>query len=41
MLPVFDQPSPYAGLLKHSLGDFFPTFAQAKVEATGNGPSDR
>ncbi|WP_191632421.1 FAD-dependent oxidoreductase [Pseudomonas fluorescens] len=41
MLPVFDQPSPYAGLLQHSLADFFPAFAEIKVEATWNGPSDR
>ena len=41
MLPVFDQPSPYAGLLQSSLADFFPAFAGVKVEATWNGPSDR
>jgi glycine/D-amino acid oxidase-like deaminating enzyme len=41
MLPVFDQPSPYAGLLKNSLADFFPAFADVKVDATWNGPSDR
>jgi hypothetical protein len=41
MLPVFDQPSPYAGLLKNSLADFFPAFADVKVESTWNGPSDR
>ncbi|MGF6554520.1 putative aminophosphonate oxidoreductase [Pseudomonas sp. S30_BP2TU TE3576] len=41
MLPVFDQPSPYAGLLQNSLADFFPAFAEVKVEATWNGPSDR
>ena len=41
MLPVFDQPSPYAGLLRSSLTDFFPAFADVKVEATWNGPSDR
>ncbi|POZ99327.1 FAD-dependent oxidoreductase, partial [Pseudomonas sp. MWU12-2312b] len=41
MLPVFDQPSPYAGLLRSSLTDFFPAFADVKVDATWNGPSDR
>ena len=41
MLPVFDQPSPYAGLLRKSLGQFFPAFAQVPVAATWNGPSDR
>ena len=41
MLPVFDQPSPYAGLLRRSLDQFFPAFAEARVEATWNGPSDR
>jgi putative aminophosphonate oxidoreductase len=41
MLPVFDQPSPYAGLLQRSLADFFPAFAEVKVDATWNGPSDR
>ena len=41
MLPVFDQPSPYAGLLGQSLAQFFPAFAGVGVEATWNGPSDR
>ena len=41
MLPVFDQPSPYAGLLGKSLTQFFPAFAGVGVEATWNGPSDR
>jgi putative aminophosphonate oxidoreductase len=41
MLPVFDQPSPYEGLLRHSLAQFFPAFADVAVEATWNGPSDR
>ncbi|WP_404937325.1 FAD-dependent oxidoreductase [Pseudomonas sp. JDS08PS003] len=41
MLPVFDQPSPYAGLLHKSLGQFFPAFAEVPVAATWNGPSDR
>jgi putative aminophosphonate oxidoreductase len=41
MLPVFDQPSPYAGLLGKSLEEFFPAFAGVGVEATWNGPSDR
>lgn len=41
MLQVFDQPSPYAGLLRHSLRAFFPAFAEVRVEATWNGPSDR
>ncbi|MGE7956063.1 FAD-dependent oxidoreductase [Pseudomonas sp. NPDC089530] len=41
MLPVFDQPSPYAGLLRRSLGEFFPAFAEVPVAATWNGPSDR
>lgn len=41
MLPVFDQPSPYAGLLRKNLGQFFPAFAQVPVAATWNGPSDR
>lgn len=41
MLPVFDQPSPYADLLRKSLGQFFPAFAQVPVAATWNGPSDR
>ncbi|MFK0087932.1 FAD-dependent oxidoreductase [Pseudomonas sp. NPDC090755] len=41
MLPVFDQPSPYAALLRRSLGEFFPAFAQVPVAATWNGPSDR
>lgn len=41
MLPVFDQPSPYAGLLRTSLAQFFPAFAEVPVEATWNGPSDR
>jgi putative aminophosphonate oxidoreductase len=41
ILPVFDQPSPYAGLLQSSLADFFPAFADVQVEATWNGPSDR
>ncbi|SDZ52742.1 FAD-dependent oxidoreductase [Pseudomonas sp. NFIX28] len=41
MLPVFDQPSPYAGLLRQSLAEFFPAFAEVPVAATWNGPSDR
>lgn len=41
MLPVFDQPSPYAGLLGKSLERFFPAFAGVGIEATWNGPSDR
>lgn len=41
MLPVFDQPSPYAGLLRSTLGEFFPDFADVGIAATWNGPSDR
>ena len=41
MLPVFDQPSPCEGLLRQSLAQFFPAFANVPVEATWNGPSDR
>ncbi|MGO1268566.1 MAG: FAD-dependent oxidoreductase, partial [Pseudomonas bubulae] len=41
MLPGFDQPSPYAGLLGKSLEQFFPAFAGVGIEATWNGPSDR
>lgn len=41
MLPVFDQPSPYLGLLRRSLGEFFPTFAEVPIAASWNGPSDR
>ncbi|MCW2271870.1 Gamma-glutamylputrescine oxidoreductase [compost metagenome] len=41
MLPVFDQPSPYEGLLRRSLAEFFPSLAQVPVAATWNGPSDR
>ena len=41
MLPVFDQPSPYAGVLRQSLDQFFPAFTGVGVEATWNGPSDR
>ncbi|MNJ27580.1 Gamma-glutamylputrescine oxidoreductase [compost metagenome] len=41
MLPLFDQPSPYADLLRTSLGDFFPVFKDVGIEATWNGPSDR
>ena len=41
MLPVFDQPSPCEGLLRQSLVQFFPAFANVPVEATWNGPSDR
>ncbi|WP_460155635.1 FAD-dependent oxidoreductase [Pseudomonas sp. S2_H10] len=41
MLPVFDQPSPYAGLLRNTLTEFFPEFADVGIAATWNGPSDR
>ncbi|MNF42094.1 Gamma-glutamylputrescine oxidoreductase [compost metagenome] len=41
MLPVFDQPSPYAQQLRGSLNEFFPAFAEAGIAATWNGPSDR
>ena len=41
MLPVFDQPSPYAASLASALGDFFPPFAALPVAASWNGPSDR
>ncbi|MDF3843402.1 FAD-dependent oxidoreductase [Pseudomonas citronellolis] len=41
MLPVFDQPSPYLDLLRRSLGEFFPTFAEVPIAASWNGPSDR
>ncbi|MDD0977623.1 FAD-dependent oxidoreductase [Pseudomonas fontis] len=41
MLPVFDQPSPYAPLLRRSLTEFFPALAEVDVAATWNGPSDR
>lgn len=41
MLPVFDQPSPYAGLLRDSLEKFFPAFTGVDIAATWNGPSDR
>lgn len=41
MLPVFDQPSPYADQLRRSLEAFFPAFAEVPVAATWNGPSDR
>ena len=41
ILPVFDQPSPYAGLLRNTLKDFFPDFADVGIAATWNGPSDR
>ena len=41
MLPVFDQPSPYAALLRRSLGEFFPALAEVPIAATWNGPSDR
>ena len=41
MLPVFDQPSPYSGVLRQSLEQFFPAFTGVGVEATWNGPSDR
>ncbi|MNZ87080.1 Gamma-glutamylputrescine oxidoreductase [compost metagenome] len=41
MLPVFDQPSPYVDLLRSSLGEFFPAFAEVPIAASWNGPSDR
>ncbi|MNO81165.1 Gamma-glutamylputrescine oxidoreductase [compost metagenome] len=41
MLPVFDQPSPYIDLLRSSLGEFFPAFAEVPIAASWNGPSDR
>ncbi|MED5611002.1 FAD-dependent oxidoreductase [Pseudomonas sp. JH-2] len=41
MLPVFDQPSPYLELLRRSLGEFFPAFAEVPIAASWNGPSDR
>jgi putative aminophosphonate oxidoreductase len=41
MLPVFDQPSPYAGLLRNTLSEFFPAFEGVGIESTWNGPSDR
>ncbi|WP_160109777.1 FAD-dependent oxidoreductase [Pseudomonas izuensis] len=41
ILPVFDQPSPYEGLLRNTLGEFFPEFADVGIAATWNGPSDR
>ncbi|WP_085728620.1 FAD-dependent oxidoreductase [Pseudomonas sp. R37(2017)] len=41
ILPVFDQPSPYEGLLRNTLGAFFPDFADVGIAATWNGPSDR
>jgi glycine/D-amino acid oxidase-like deaminating enzyme len=41
ILPVFDQPSPYAGLLRNTLTEFFPDFADVGIAATWNGPSDR
>lgn len=37
MLPVFDQPSPYAEVLRQSLEQFFPAFTGVGVEATWNG----
>ncbi|MDT4800722.1 FAD-dependent oxidoreductase [Pseudomonas jinjuensis] len=41
MLPVFDRPSPYVDLLRQSLGEFFPAFAEVPIAASWNGPSDR
>lgn len=41
ILPVFDQPSPYEGLLRSTLTEFFPDFADVGIAATWNGPSDR
>lgn len=41
MLPVFDQPSPYADQLRKALHRFFPQLAQVPVSATWNGASDR
>ncbi|QRY78153.1 FAD-dependent oxidoreductase [Pseudomonas sp. PDNC002] len=41
MLPVFDRPSPYLDLLRESLADFFPAFAEVPIAASWNGPSDR
>lgn len=41
ILPVFDQPSPYKGLLRNTLAEFFPDFADVDIAATWNGPSDR
>ena len=41
MLPVFDQPSPYANLLRGALEKFFPAFTGVDIAATWNGPSDR
>lgn len=37
MLPVFDQPSPYADLLKRSLGDFFRRLPRSKSMRPGMG----
>ncbi len=41
ILPVFDQPSPYRALLRDTLEDFFPDFADVGIAASWNGPSDR
>lgn len=41
ILPVFDQPSPYRPLLRKTLTEFFPEFAEVGIAASWNGPSDR
>ncbi|MHC5350152.1 FAD-dependent oxidoreductase [Metapseudomonas furukawaii] len=41
ILPVFDQPSPYQPLLRSTLEEFFPDFADVGIAASWNGPSDR
>lgn len=41
ILPVFDQPSPYRPLLRKTLTEFFPEFADVGIAASWNGPSDR
>jgi putative aminophosphonate oxidoreductase len=41
MLPVFDQPSPYAQMLTARLREFFPALASVPIAASWNGASDR
>jgi len=41
VLPVYDQPSPYAGALARALREFFPSLATTPIAASWNGPSDR
>jgi putative aminophosphonate oxidoreductase len=41
MLPAFDRPSPYAPLLRRTLVEFFPDFAEVDIAASWNGASDR